>query len=307
MENIINITNHLKDKIEKNGGDIYRETLNLIPTHDGAYLYKYEDNYFRAFIFVENAKTYQSAHNPMSFYNAGKAFGYFQKLLVDFPTDKLHETIVDFHNTNIRFENLKSAIESDNVKRADTAYEEILFAKKCFDEIKDDLEKANKLPDRVTHNDTKLNNIMFDEMTDEGICIIDLDTVMSGKILYDIGDAIRFGASTALEDEKDLSKVSLDINLFEKFISGFLNHTIDILTHDEINLIPFSVKLVTFEIGIRFLEDYLRGDIYFKTDTPEHNLDRTRAQFKLISDMDNKFDNMRLIVEKYRNSNDKIK
>jgi Ser/Thr protein kinase RdoA (MazF antagonist) len=302
MSNIVLVTEHLRKKIIENGGDPERETLTVMPTITGKSYYKTKNGYyFRMYIFIEGATTYQIVEQPEHFYNAAKSFGLFQKLLADFPAEKLYETIADFHNTKVRFENLKIAIKNDKVGRLKEVEAEIKFA---YEREKDisiiiDAISAGKVPLRVTHNDTKYNNVMIDDLTGKGVCVIDLDTVMPGSLLYDYGDSLRFGTNPSEEDEKDLSKVYSDINLFEYFTKGYLEELKDTLTETEIELLPFSAKLMTFECGIRFLTDYLNGDTYFKIHRPEQNLDRCRTQFKLVADMEEKMEKMTEIVRKY--------
>ena len=299
MGNIQSVTAFLRKKIEETGGDPDRETLNLIPTVDGKSFNKSEDeNYWRAYVFIEGAHTYQIVEKPDHFYNAGKAFGNFQKLLDDYPAGTLYETIENFHNTKVRFDTLITAIENDVMNRAKDVKEEIDFAIKRYDEavlLVNMLEKG-ELPLRVTHNDTKFNNVMIDDKTGEGICVIDLDTVMPGLSLYDFGDAIRFGTNPAAEDEKDLSKVFMEITLFEQFTKGFLSAAGGSLTKAELLHLPHSAKIMTYECGIRFLTDYLSGDTYFKIHREGHNLDRARTQFKLVADMEQKFEEMQKII-----------
>lgn len=302
MKNIAAVTRHLREKIILAGGDYTRETLNLIPTVEGGSFYKSpEGTYWRGYIFIEQAQTYEKVIDARHFYNAGRAFGNFQKMLSDFPAHTLYETIPDFHNTVKRYHDLLAAVEKDVANRARYVGEEIAFVKERKNEISliVDLLKQRKIPLRVTHNDTKFNNIMIDDQTGEGICVIDLDTVMPGSSLYDFGDAIRFGASSALEDEKDLTKVWVRLDLFDAFTRGFLETAGDFLTPLELRYLAFSAKLMTFECGIRFLTDYLNGDTYFKIRREEHNLDRARNQFKLVKDMEEKKEAMEAIVNKY--------
>ena len=237
--------------------------------------------------------------NNDQLYNAARAFGKFQNMLADYPAEKLHETIVDFHNTRVRFANFKKAVEDNLAGRRDSVKEEIQFV---LDRENDcgvivDALANGEIPLRVTHNDTKLNNVMLDETTGEGVCVIDLDTVMPGSLLYDYGDALRFGGSSGAEDEKDLSKIWFDLDKFEAFTKGFLE-VLPSITDREIALLPFSIKLMTFECGSRFLADYLNGDTYFKIHYPEHNLVRCHTQFKLVADMEDKMDEMNAIVHR---------
>lgn len=303
MENIESVTNHLRQKIIAAGGNPHRETLNIISTIDGKSFYQSpEGNYWRGYIFIEGAKTYQVVENLEHFYYSGKAIGQFQKLLSDFPAENLYETIPNFHHTSKRFEALMEAVDKDVMNRAREVQAEIEFAMKRADDtgILVDLLSKGELPLRVTHNDTKFNNIMIDNQTGESICIIDLDTVMPGSSLYDFGDSIRFGANPAEEDEKDLSKVRMELKLYEQFTKGFLDAARDFLTPKEIEYLPFSAKLITLECGIRFLTDYLNGDVYFKIHREGHNIDRTRTQFKLVADMEEKMERMKAIVEQYQ-------
>lgn len=296
MYNIIAVTKHLRNKIEKNNGDISREVLNFIPANDGKYYFYIEEGkeYWRICYFINNTYSCDIIENADVFYNSGAAFGKFQGLLADFPGETLYETIPDFHNTAKRFEALKKAISDNIAGRADSVKDEIKFAlereKDCS--VLVNLIDEKKLPLRVTHNDTKLNNILFDNDTDIGICIVDLDTVMPGLSLYDFGDSIRFGANTAAEDEKDLSKVSLSLELYEKYVKGYLSSAGKSLTEKEIELLPFASKIMTYECGIRFLTDYLNGDTYFKTAYTEHNLDRCHTQFMLVADIERKINEM---------------
>ncbi|HOJ11721.1 MAG TPA: aminoglycoside phosphotransferase family protein [Clostridiales bacterium] len=303
MDNIIKVTAYLRKKIESSSGNPNRETLSFIPVSSGKFLHVSEDgSYWRVYSYIEDAITYQVVENSNHFYNAGKAFGRFQMLLSDFPVDDLYETIPDFHNTPKRLKALIETIDKDINNRAINVSSEIDFVMKRAEEtsIIVNLLDENKLPLRVTHNDTKFNNVLIDTNTGEGICVIDLDTVMPGTSLYDFGDSIRSGANTADEDEPDLAKVWMDIGLFEQFTRGYLEMAGGFLTPTELEYLPFSAKLITFELGMRFLMDYLNGDIYFKIHRDGHNLDRARVQFKLVSDMEAKYDKMKNIVEKYK-------
>ncbi len=302
MENISAITSHIRDKVILTGGDPMRETLNFIPTVKGIFVYLCsKGNYWRSYRYIDDVKSYQAVEDPIHFYNAGKAFGKFQKMLSDFFAEGLHEVIPDFHHTPKRFKELVEAIEKDLVGRVKSVKDEINYIKERQAEMSVivDLIKNGEIPIRVTHNDTKLNNVLIDNKTGEGICVIDLDTVMPGSSLYDFGDAIRFGANTGKEDEEDLSKVSLDLELFEHFTKGFLELTRDFLAPLEIKHLVFSTKLITLELGMRFLADYINGDVYFKTRYKNHNLDRARVQLKLLADIEDKYEEMNKIVEKY--------
>lgn len=304
MENIINICNHIKDKVELKGGNPERETLSFVSAKDGKYYTVVNGNYYRVYNFVDDAITYQTIENPIHFYNAGKAFGKFQQMLSDFPADTLYETIEKFHNTQNRYQNFRIAAENDIAGRKSSVSEEIKFVEDRKEEygIIVNLLENKELPLRVTHNDTKLNNVLIDKASGEAVCVIDLDTVMPSTLLYDFGDAIRFGASTAEEDEKDLSKVQLDLDLFEKFAKGFLEEMKDSITELEVKLLPLSAKMMTIECGIRFLTDHLDGDVYFKIQREGHNLDRARTQFKLVKEMEEKEQEMNEIINRIYNN-----
>ncbi len=268
MENVVHITEYLRQTILSQGGDPDRETLNVWKTLDGANWYQDSNkNYWRVFPFIENSICLEKVESEKDFYDSAVAFGNFQKMLADFPVQTLHETIPNFHNTVSRFQDFKKAIQEADKNRATLAKAEIAFAldREQDASILTDLLAKGKLPLRVTHNDTKLNNILLDADTHKALCIIDLDTVMPGLSLYDFGDSIRFGASTGAEDEPDLSKVELDLSLFEAFTKGYLEGCAGSLTKTEIELLPVGAKLMTFECGIRFLADFLTGDHYFKS------------------------------------------
>ena len=302
MENIVHVTDHLRGIIHSRGGDPERETLNVLKTRDGASFFRDSGgSYWRVFPFIERSVCLEKVRNAKDFYDSAVAFGSFQKMLADFPAGTLHETIPNFHNTSSRFRDFRAAVQSGDRERAALARTEIAFAldRESETAVLTALLDAGALPLRVTHNDTKLNNILFDADTGKALCIIALDTVMPGLSLYDFGDSIRFGASTGDEDEPDLDKVSLDLSLFEAFTKGYLEGCAGSLTAKEIEMLPMGAKLMTYECGIRFLADFLTGDTYFKVHRENHNLDRARTQFKLVADMEAKWDQMKAIVEKY--------
>ena len=303
MSNIVAVTSYIRKKNEEmNIPWADRGTLTFLPCKDGKYFFiDDQNNCWRMYHYIDNVFTYNCVDDEQVFCNAGVAFGDFQNILADFDGSSLYETIEKFHNTAARFENLKKAIAENRSGRLENVKAEIEFALSYEEEARVlvDLIDEGKLPLRVTHNDTKLNNILFDKVTNKGICIIDLDTVMPGLSLYDFGDSIRFGANTAAEDEKDLSKVTLNIPLYEAFVRGYLSSAKDALTDLEKELLPFGAKIMTYECGIRFLTDYLDGDIYFHINYPEHNLDRCRTQFKLVSEMEKKMELMKEITKKY--------
>lgn len=288
MENIENVTGFLREKLKSAGEDFERGTLQVVPTKEGGRYYRLDEgNVFRVYHFVEGTKTIENSKTPEDLYEAGVGFGRFQKLLADFPVEKLHETIKDFHHTPRRVEALRQAIREDRAGRAGSVQPEIDFALEnasWADSVVKGMEEG-RIPLRVTHNDTKINNILFDQESGKAVCVIDLDTVMPGSMLYDFGDALRMGGSTAAEDEVDLDKVWFDERAFEAFARGYLSEMREALTEDELALLPLSVKLMTYECGIRFLTDYLNGDTYFKIHREHHNLDRARNQFKLVADI----------------------
>ncbi|MFH0921443.1 MAG: aminoglycoside phosphotransferase family protein [Fibrobacterota bacterium] len=302
MENVERVTAHLRKKIEKAGGDPFRETLNLVPAIDGkTWHLTAEGNYWRVYRFIEGAQTYDKVENLDMVYQASFSFGKFQEAMADLPGKRVNETIPNFHHTRKRFEALQEAVKKDAKNRAKDVRAEIDFA---FSREVDasrlvDLLDAGQLPERTTHNDTKLNNVMIDDKTGKGICVIDLDTVMPGLPLYDFGDSVRIGASTAVEDERDLSKVGMDIGMFERLAHGYLDAARGFLTPLEKKNLAFSGKLLTFECGMRFLADHLAGDTYFRIHREAHNLDRCRTQFKMVADMEKAMGEMERIVEKY--------
>ena len=302
MENYVGVTKFVRKKIEEMGGDPLREVLNAIPAKDGkSYVIDEEGQYWRLLVYVTESMSYDQVERPEQFYDSAVSFGDFQYMLRDYPAETLHETIVKFHNTPDRYRQLMEAIENDAKGRLAEVSAEVEFAK-AREEFAWTLEKAHKegrLPLRVTHNDTKLNNILFDINTGKTLCVVDLDTIMPGYSVNDFGDSIRFGATTALEDETDLSKVNFDISLYELYVKGFIEGAKGGLTEGELEMLPIGAIMMTFECGMRFLADYLNGDTYFRIHRPSHNLDRCRNQFKLVSDMEAHLDEMRAIVKKY--------
>ncbi len=303
MQNIERVTSHLKKRIIAAGGDPERETLNLIPTAEGKAFYRAPDgDYWRAYTFIEGAQTYRAVERLDHVYSVAKAFGNFQKLLSDLPAGELHETIPNFHHTGKRFETLVEAVERDVKNRARFVRPEIEFVEERAGEtsVLVDLLEQGRLPERVTHNDTKFNNVMIDNETGEGICVIDLDTVMPGLSLYDFGDAVRSAANPAAEDEQDLSIVRIDLEILDRFAHGYLDIARDFLTSVELDHLLFAAKLMTLECGMRFLTDYLEGDVYYKVWREAHNLDRCRVHFKLVEDMEVKVDQMVRIVARSR-------
>lgn len=302
MENIFGVTEFLREVIREEGGDVDRETLSYIKTKSGeTYFEDAQGQPWRCLHFISNSVCYQTVEEPDQFYQSAKSFGHFLKQLGNYPAESLHETIPQFHDTVKRFRDFAKAVKKDVKNRSRSCKKEIAFALEREEDCGVLMEQLNKgiLPLRVTHNDTKLNNILFDSDTDKGLCIIDLDTIMPGLAANDFGDSIRFGASTAEEDEKDLEKVHFDIHLYELYVKGYLEMAKDVLTPAEIESLPWGARLMTLECGMRFLTDYLQGDVYFKTAYPEHNLVRARTQFKLVKEMEEQFEAMQEIAKKY--------
>ncbi len=302
MENIMAVTAHLKDKILCEGGDPAHEVLTFLRARDGKPYYKTpEGDYYRAYYFVEDSISLEQADTPEDFAEAAHGFGKFQNMLADFPADRLYETIERFHDTANRFVQFEEAVEKNAAGRADSVAAEIEFAlsHKHYASAITDAIASGEVPLRVTHNDTKLNNVLLDATTKKACCVIDLDTVMPGSLLYDFGDALRFGASTGAEDEQDLDKIHFDLVKFEAFTAAFLSELGATLTAKERELLPLSVLLMTLECGIRFLGDHLNGDVYFGIHRENHNLDRARTQFKLVSEIEQNLSAMAQIVAKY--------
>ncbi len=303
MENIIGVTEYLGREIERRGGDRDREALRVIRPRNGQPYYTDRDGgAWRLYPFVEETVCYQTAQTPELFAASGRAFGHFQRLLQGYPAQTLHETIPRFHDTEDRLAKLKAAAAADKLGRAAECRPEIDFmlAREADCSVALQALRDGVLPLRVTHNDTKLNNVLMDKTTGEGVCIIDLDTVMPGLAINDFGDSIRFGANHSAEDETDLSKVQLDVRLFAVYTQAFLEGAGGTLTEKEVEYLPWGAKLMTLECGIRFLTDYLEGDVYFHISREKQNLDRCRTQCKLVRDMEEHWDELAEIVKKYR-------
>jgi hypothetical protein len=295
MENIQRVTTHLAQAVAGQP-EASRRVLTLISARDGQPFHRDPAGwYWRVYLFIEKARTYDAVQSPAQAFAAASAFGRFQQLLANLPAPRLHDTIPDFHHTPKRFAALEHAITQDTANRAALAKTEIDFALR-HQAMTQVLLDAN-LPERVTHNDTKLNNVMLDDATGEGICVIDLDTVMPGLALYDFGDMIRTTTSPAKEDERDLSKVTMQFPMFEALVKGYLSTAATFLTPSERRYLAFSGQLITFEIGVRFLTDYLAGDTYFKVHREGHNLDRCRTQFKLVESIQQQLPRMEQLVE----------
>jgi hypothetical protein len=302
MKNVMRVTTHIRKKHSlRSLRDTTRRSLIVIPTLDGKAFYQNGDNeVWRTFVFVEGVETYEAVQSPEQAFQAGRAFGEFQHLLVDLPGERLIETIPYFHHTRLRFGALQQAIELDRYNRANDAKAEIEFTLKhepIVDVILDAMAKG-RIPERVTHNDTKFNNVMLDVLTGEAMCVVDLDTVMPGCVLYDFGDMVRTTTSPTLEDEPDLSKVKMQMPMFRKLADGYLSAASQFLTKAEKSHIAFSGKLITFEIGVRFLTDFLSGDTYFRIHRPAHNLDRCRTQFKLVESIERQEEAMQKYVDR---------
>ena len=295
MENVTGVTSYLRREILARGGDPDRETLNVVPTREGKpYYTDCEGGAWRAYLFVEGTVCLQKVENERDFYTVAETFGNFQNQLAGYPAATLHETIARFHDTPNRYANFEKALAADVMGRAREIGPEIVFirAREADCHVLMDQLAAGVLPLRVTHNDTKLNNVLIDQATGKGICVIDLDTVMPGLSAYDFGDSIRFGANDCAEDEPDQSKVHFSLHLYEVFARGYLAAAGSAMTEAERRSLPWGAKLMTLECGIRFLTDYLEGDHYFKISRPAQNLDRARTQFTLVEGMEREFDAM---------------
>jgi Ser/Thr protein kinase RdoA (MazF antagonist) len=286
MENIMRVTTHIANKLVTQGArEATRKVLTVVPTLDHQSFFRdSDDECWRTFVYVEKVASFEAVQAPSQAYEAGKAFGNFQSLLSDLGGKRLHETIPNFHNTRLRFAALEKAINDDHCNRARTAKKEIDFALQQKDWIGTllDAHARGEIPERITHNDTKFNNVMLDWETGHAMCVVDLDTVMPGLVLYDFGDMVRTTTSPTVEDELDLSKVEMQMPMFQELAKGYIEATRDFLTPAERAYLAFCGKLITFTIGIRFLTDYLVGDEYFRVHRPAHNLDRCRTQFKLV-------------------------
>ena len=293
MRNIELVTAHLRTKVSDPRG-----VLQLVMTHDGLSYAVDGGAYWRVYELVENSVCYQSADRAL-FYESAVAFGRFQNQLADFPATQLAETIPHFHDTPARYAAFYRAVESNAAVRREQVLREIDFVRERepFSHTLTDLQAAGELPLRVTHNDTKINNVLFDAKTNKALCVIDLDTVMPGLSVNDFGDAVRFGASTAAEDEQDLSKVHFDLDLFETYLKGYLSTCGESLTKTEIAMLPVGAKMMTLECGMRFLTDHLNGDVYFHVSRPGQNLDRARTQFRLVEEMEKSWNLMLKMVE----------
>ncbi|MGH9159653.1 MAG: phosphotransferase enzyme family protein [Vicinamibacteraceae bacterium] len=302
MENVARVTAHARARLSTNGNrDVSRRVLTLVPSVDGTpYVIDEEGAVWRMYLFIEGARTYDLIETERQALAAARAFGEYQRLLADLPGVRLHETIPDFHHTRRRFDALQRAVDADVRNRAAFVASEIAFAEAREAGIDDLLTRqaSGELPERTTHNDTKLNNVMIDDDTSEGLCVIDLDTTMPGLVAYDFGDLVRTAAAAAAEDEQDLDKVYARMDMFEALAEGYLSTAGRFLTKAERESLAVGARLITLENGLRFLTDYLQGDVYFKTARPDHNLDRARTQFKMVESMEAQRDTMQRIIER---------
>lgn len=316
MENIEKVTTYLKNKMNEYKDNDHK-VLNIIKTNKKELLCKIrndnKDSYYRIYNFIGNSISYNNSIDNRIVYNTGKAFGNFNKLLNEYPINTLEETIIDFHNTQKRLEKFLYDIENDSFKRVNGVKKEkkeILKRSKICSKITKELDERN-IPYRVTHNDTKVNNVLMNRVTGDYLAVIDLDTVMPGSLLYDYGDGIRSTSSTALEDEKDLSKVSIDLKMFENYTDGYMSEMFDCITENELVLMPESIRIITLELAMRFLNDYINGDVYFKTDYKDHNLDRARNQLALVKDIEKKLPYINNYIyssyQKYKKNNFTLK
>jgi len=302
MDNVVRVTSHLRRRLLAEGStDITRRAVTVVPARDGVSFYRDgAGEYWRTFVFVERAATFEAVQTPQQAFQAGKAFGRFQHLLVDLPGKRLFETIPYFHHTRRRFDALQQAVKVDQYNRAQSAAAEIRFAaehEKLVDVLLEALADG-EIPERIAHNDTKFNNVMLDWETGEALCVVDLDTVMPGLVLYDFGDMVRTTTSSTLEDELDLGQVQMQMPMFEGLARGYLASAGAFLTPAERSYLVFAGKLITFTIGLRFLTDYLSGDHYFRVHRQGHNLDRCRTQFKLVQSITEQEEAMQALVDR---------
>jgi hypothetical protein len=301
MGNVERVTAHIRRKLEAAGADqVSRRVLTLVPAHDAKCWYAdAEGNHWRCYLFIERARSYDQIETARQAFEAARAFGLFQKQLADLSAPRLHDTIPNFHHTRSRFDALRQAIEQDTCNRAAGVKADIAFALRHepLVDVLLDLQARGRLPERVTHNDCKLNNVMLDDDTGEGVCVIDLDTVMPGLALYDFGDMCRTATCPTAEDERDLSKVEMRMEMFDALVRGYLSSAGEFLNPVEKDHLVFCASLITFEIGIRFLADHLAGDRYFKVHRPGHSADRARVQFKMVDSFERNEAAMHKVVD----------
>ena len=298
QNNIYRVTSHIRAKLQAKGvSDVERRVLTLIPTHDGALYYKDSNgDYWRVTLFIKDSKSYEEINSDLA-YRAGMAFGDFQKMLEDIPGEPLFETIPNFHNMESRLEAFRESVNANRSGRLDEVADLVKEIEERAEEMckAERLHREGKLPKRINHCDTKVNNVLFDA-DDHVLCVVDLDTVMPGYVLSDFGDFIRTGANTGAEDDKNLENVSVNLDIFEAYAKGYLKHAASFLTDIEIDNLAFGAKLLTYMQTVRFFTDYIDGDTYYKIAYPEHNLVRTKSQFKLSQSLEENFDKMRQIV-----------
>ena len=308
IENTINVTNHIREKlIEVNEPYINSKVLTLLGTKNGNSYYVDENDYWCLLHFIQGAYTVDHIDNSEQAYEAAKAYGKFQKYLSDFDTSQCYITIKNFHNLSNRIKIFEEAIRLDSKKRIEGITQEIEIAK-SYIFLKDEYENLKKknLPMRITHNDTKINNIMLQNESNKGLCVVDLDTVMPGIILNDFGDMVRTFTSPVLEDAKDFSKVKMRLPIFDALVKGYLEELNNYLTQDEINNLVLGSKIIVYEQAIRFLTDYIAGDVYYKVEYDIHNLNRARNQFALLSSIEEQTEQMEKVIEKYSHKRLKI-
>ena len=303
MENVERVTRHINDKVMRNKKDLGGQTLSLFPARSGeSWVEDDQGGVWRCYNFIEGCVTYDVVENTRQAHQAARAFGSFQELVSDLDAGVIRETIPDFHHTRKRFQRLMEVAEADPLGRLAGVLREVDFirAREGMTGVLLDEQAAGRIPLRVTHNDTKINNVMIDSESDEAVCVIDLDTVMPGLALYDFGDLVRSATSPAAEDERDLSKVAMRMPLFEALVEGYLEAANDFLNDTEAGYLVLAGKLMTLEVGIRFLTDHLEGDVYFKTHRPDHNLDRCRTQLRLVECIEAQEDAMNAFVRRVR-------
>lgn len=303
MTNIQRVTSHIAARLEELGEpEACRKVLTLVPCRDGRLWHEDRNgNHWRAYFYIEGAEAHNHVNSTALAEEAARAFGSFQKHVADMGGERLADTIPDFHNTRSRFNAFARAVEENRAGRRDAVAAEVAWVlqRESVADVLIDLMKSGALPERIAHNDTKINNVMMDHQTGEGLCVMDLDTVMPGLVLYDFGDLVRTTTISTAEDERDASRVTMRLPMFDALVRGYLSTARDFLTKEEVAQLAFSGKLITYELATRFLADHLNGDVYFKTQRPNHNLDRFRVQAALIEDIDRQFDQMVEVVARH--------
>jgi hypothetical protein len=299
MKNVERVTRHINDRVMRTKKDLSGQTLALYPGRDGrSWVLDEDGGIWRCYNFIEGCRTYDVVENEGQAYQAARAFGAFQDLVSDLLSDELVETIPGFHDTRVRYDRLMAVLEEDPCDRAAEVAGEIAFIREREGDVDRVLRPLNdgEIPLRITHNDTKINNVMIDEKSDEAVCVIDLDTVMPGSVLYDFGDLVRTAVSPAEEDERDLSKIEVRMPVFEALVEGYMSSASGFLNERELELLAFSSQLITLEVAMRFLTDHLEGDRYFKIHHEGHNLERCRAQLRLVGLLEEKMGEMEEVV-----------